>query len=332
MRALATLALTLTAVLSLGCSYAPTLPVRMSTAPVQAPADVEHKEGTFAGVRGTQLYEQSWRPRGEARAVVVIVHGLKDHSSRYQALAERLAQQGFAVHAFDLRGHGRSEGLRVWVDSFDDHLGDLDIFMGRLKEEEKGKPTLLFGHSMGGAISTLYTITHKPDLKGLVLSGAALAIDTPAAVVGGSKFVAALSPAAALFQLDLKQFSRDPAVLADNEKDPLVHQPPAPVHTAVELLGAVERIQAHMEEITVPLFVMHGEADKVTPPEGSKTLVQRARSTDKVLKLYPGLYHDLLHEPEREKVMADVVKWMSEHAPGGAPAPAAAPPAPPAPQ
>src|SRR5262249_45353200 len=103
-----------------GCSYAPAQALRMPEQPLAAPADVEHKDGTFEGGHGTKLYEQSWRPRTAPKAVVVIVHGLKDHSTRYKALAERLAQQGFAVHAFDLRGHGRSEGVRVWVDEFDD--------------------------------------------------------------------------------------------------------------------------------------------------------------------------------------------------------------------
>jgi alpha-beta hydrolase superfamily lysophospholipase len=108
MRALSMLTLAAAAALVLGCSYPPAMPLRMPEAPTPAPAGVEHKVGFFTGVRGTQLYEQSWRPSGEARAVVVLVHGLKDHSGNYRALAERLAQQGFSVRAFDLRGHGRA--------------------------------------------------------------------------------------------------------------------------------------------------------------------------------------------------------------------------------
>jgi alpha-beta hydrolase superfamily lysophospholipase len=296
----------------------------MPETPVQAPAGVVHKDGSFEGVRGTQLYEQSWRPAAPyPRATVVVVHGLKDHSANYRALAEKLAQQGFAVHAFDLRGHGRSEGIRVWAESFDDYLGDLDIFMKKLHAEEPGRPALLFGHSMGGAIATLYTITRHPDLKGLALSGAALEAGVPAAVAGGTKLVAALSPGAGVFQLDLHQFSRDPAVVSAGLADPLVYQGAAGARTAKELLGAIAEIQDHMEDVTVPLLVMHGGADTVTPPEGSKALVSRARSTDKTLKIYPALAHDLLHEPEKDQVMADLVKWLTDHAP-----PLAAPAAP----
>jgi acylglycerol lipase len=313
-----------------GCSYPPATPVRLPTAPLDAPRDVEHTDGTFTGVGGVQLYEQAWVPRSPPRAVVVLVHGLKDHSTRYRAVAERLAAEGFAVHAFDLRGHGRSEGIRVWVDPFDDYLGDLEIFLARVHEREPGRPTFLFGHSMGGAIVTLYTITRHPDIAGLVLSGAALQTDVGS---GGPKFVAALSPAAGVFNLDLKQFSRDPAVVSEGLADPLVYQGGAPARTAVGLLDAIGRIQAHMEDVTVPLLAMHGEADKITPPAGSKQLVDRAGSKDKALKIYPGLYHDLLHEPERQQVTNDLVKWLGDHAPAvKPPAPEAPPPQAPAPQ
>jgi acylglycerol lipase len=317
-----------------GCSYPPESAVRMPEQPIAAPADVEHKDGTFEGAHQTKLYEQSWRPRREPRAFVILVHGLKDHSGRYRALAERLAQEGFAVHAFDLRGHGRSEGMRVWTDAFDDYVEDLDIFFKHVSEAEPGRPGLLFGHSMGGAIATLYTLTRKPDLKGLALSGAALDVDVSGAVIGGTKLVAALSPNAGVFQLDLKLFSRDPAVVAAAAADPLVFQGPAPARTAAELLGAVRRIREHMAELSTPLFVMHGEADKVTPPQGSRDLVERAASKDKTLKIYPGAFHDLLHEPEKEQVTADLVKWMSDRAPSAnpptttVPVPPAAPPSP----
>jgi acylglycerol lipase len=326
MRAILHLTLAAASLTLAACSYPPSVPVRLPQPPTAAsPAGVEHKEGVFAGVRDAQLYAQSWRPaQGTPRAAVVLVHGLKDHSGRYAALAERLAQQGFAVHAFDLRGHGRSEGMRVWVDAFDDYLGDLDLFVHRVQTDEPGRPILLFGHSMGGAIATLYTLGHQADVKGLALSAAALATDVSGATAGGTRLVAALSPNAAVFQLDLALFSRDPAMVAANQAAPLVYQPAAPARTARELLAAIDRVQQHMGDLTVPLFVMHGDADKVTPPSGSKALVDRAKSTDKVLKSYPGAFHDLLHEPNKDQVAADLVKWMSDHAPA---APAAAPPA-----
>jgi alpha-beta hydrolase superfamily lysophospholipase len=317
-----------------GCSHAPALQVRMPEPGVAATTGIEHREGTFEGVREVQLYEQSWLPVGEPRGVLVIVHGLKDHSGNYRVIGERLAGQGFAVHAFDLRGHGRSAGVRVWVDTFDDYLDDLDRFMKRVRERHPGRPIFLFGHSMGGAIATLYTLTHHPDIRGLVLSGAALEANVSAATAGGTKLINALSPSAGVFDLDLHNFSRDPSVISAALGDPLVYNKPAAARTARELLGALDRIQATMGELDVPLLAMHGGADVITPPSGSKSLVEHARSKDKTLKIYPGLFHDLLHEPEREQVMVDLSAWLAERAPAQTPAPrpAAAPPAaPPAP-
>src|SRR5262249_9810787 len=149
-------------------------------------------------------------------------------------------------------------------------------------------------------------------------SGAALEVDGSPVKVGGTKLVAALAADAGVFQLDLDDFSRDREVVRACEAYPLVYQDPAPAQTARELVNAIHESEARMEEIEVPLLVLHGGADKVTPPKGSQELVRRARSRDKTLKLYPGLYHDLLHEPEKAVVMEDIAAWLDRHvAPAG---------------
>lgn len=282
-----------------------------------APAEVEHEAYLFEGSGGVRLFAQHWRPKQGARAVLVVVHGLKDHSNRYAALAERLTAQGFAVHALDLRGHAHSEGIRVYVRQFNDYLADLDRFMAHVRAREAQRPVFLFGHSMGGAIATLYTIDRKPDIAGLALSGAALKYpdDAPGVLRFATRMTSALLPESGVFQLDLDKFSRDPQVVADAKSDPLVYQPGAPARTAAAVLDAISRIQDHMEDVSVPLLAMHGAADKVTPPEGSKELYARARSTDKTLKLYEGLFHDILHEPEKDRVAGDLVAWLTAHAP-----------------
>jgi alpha-beta hydrolase superfamily lysophospholipase len=284
----------------------------MPESPARVAPDVEHAEGTFEGHGGTKLFEQSWRPRRDARGVLVVVHGLKDHGSRYAELAERAVKRGIAVHAFDLRGHGRSEGVRVYVDAFDDYLADLDLFLARVRAKES-RAAILLGHSMGGAIVTVYGHTHKTELKGTILSGAALEADVSGATVLGTKLVAAISPRAAVFQLDVNDFSRDPATVWWTHVDPLVYQEPAPARTAKELLGAIERIQERMEEVRGPLLILHGGADKITPPHGSRELHRRSRAPDKTLRVYDGLYHDLLHEPEREEVARDILDWIERH-------------------
>jgi alpha-beta hydrolase superfamily lysophospholipase len=300
-------------VLLVGCAANPPyIAARTGESPARVPEDVDHAEGTFDARDKTKLFEQSWRPRGDAKGVLVVVHGLKDHSGRYADFAEYALRRGFAVHAFDLRGHGRSEGARVYVDSFDDYLADLDVFLERVRAKEHASP-VLFGHSMGGAIVTLYGLTHKAELKGAILSGAALEADVSGATVFGTKVVAALSPHAAVFQLELDDFSRDPASVWWTRVDPLVYQEPGPARTAKEVLGAIDRIQEHMEDVRGPILIMHGGADKVTPPHGSRELFRRSRAPDKTLRIYDGLYHDLLHEPERDQVTRDILEWLEHH-------------------
>ncbi len=286
-------------------------------AALSAAAGLVHADGRFAGAGGLSLYEQSWRPAGAVRAAVVIVHGLKDHSDHYGDLARALAADGFAVYAMDLRGHGRSAGDRVWVDSFDDYLDDLDAFVKRVREREPGKPVFLFGHSMGGAIVTLWTLTRQPDLAGVILSGPAL---QPGAGVNGfliavTKLLGSLAPHLRVLDLKDADFSRDPAVVAAMKSDPLILHKPGPARTAAELLRAFERIHAREAELNVPLLDLHGSADKLTNPAGSRELVAKAASKDKTLKIYDGLYHDLLHEPEKAQVMADVIAWIEARAP-----------------
>ena len=273
---------------------------------------VKHGEGTFKGFNELELYEQWWAPAaGDPRAVLVIVHGLKDHSARYAEFADRLAQHGYAVRAFDLRGHGSSEGRRVFVNSFDEYTADLDTFVKRARLE--GKPLFVLGHSMGGAIATDWVLTRKPALAGLLLSGAALKVDISWFTSGTTRFLGTVFPTLAIFSLDLDKFSRDPAVVGQCKADPLVDPGNGPARTARELLGAISFIGDHMEEVEAPLLVMHGGADAITPPEGSRELVKRSRSADKTLKIYDGLFHDLLHEPEKEQVMNDISGWLDAH-------------------
>lgn len=276
---------------------------------------ITHAEGTFEGQGGMGLFEQSWRP-AQPRAVLVIVHGLKDHSSRYAATAEALAQRGYAVHAFDLRGHGNSAGDRVWVEKFDDYVADLAIFVDRVKAKEPGKPVFVMGHSMGGAIVTTYVLSRKPDIKGMVLSAPALkpGSDVSPFLIGTTRSLSGLFPHLGVLDLKNENFSRDPAVVAALSKDPLVEQGSGPARTAAELLNALETIGKNMEQVKVPFLVMHGTVDKLTNPEGSKELQSRAGSTDKTLKTYEGLAHDLLHEPEKAQVLSDLTSWLDAHA------------------
>ena len=282
-----------------------------------------HQTGLFDGAGGERLFWQTWQPSGSKRGVLIVMHGLKDHSSRYSGLADKLTKAGYAVYAFDLRGHGRSSGRRVQIDSFDQYVADLAGFIEIVRPREPGQPIFLFGHSMGGAIAALTAIEKQPELAGLVLSGPALRLDIWPLTVPLTRHAGSLLASLPFFRLSDDDFSSDPAVVADIKKDPFVYHRGAPVGTAAALIGATARIWAGVDRLTMPILALHGTRDKLTSPAGSRELVARVPSSDATLRLYPAFMHDLLHEPEGGRVAADIQAWLDAHT-GGPAAPFAA--------
>ena len=302
--------------------------------PPAAPPAVEgvtHLEDRFAGQGGLELYAQSWRPAAP-RGVVVLVHGLKDHSARYAELAGRLASDGVAVYAADLRGHGRSPGERGFIADFSGYVADLEIFLARVRTREPGLPLILFGHSMGGAIATTYALAHPTELQGLVLSAAALQLgpEVSPVLVKITRNLGRKHPRWRVLKLKPRHFSRDPKVVADvRGADLLVDPRKVPASTAAGLIGAIEHIQADMEKLAVPVLILHGEQDRITPPDGSRALYRRAGVVDKQLTIVPGAYHDLLHEPGHDAILTAIQGFVRGHlkAPAAAPV-VGAPPGP----
>lgn len=275
--------------------------------------EMRTEEATVRTTDGIQLLERSWRPDGAPSATVAIVHGYAEHSGRYQHVAQRLVANGYAVYAFDLRGHGRSEGRRVLVRAMDEHVADLAAFLARVREREPGLPLYLLGHSMGGTIVTLFLISSPDGVSGAILSGAALQPRRGLSGVTSSLFVllGRLAPRLPLGKLGSETISRDPAVVERYDNDPLVYRGRMPAGTVTALIRATRTIDARMEAITLPLLILHGTSDQLTDPDGSRRLYERARSNDKTLKLYDGLFHEVLNEPEQDEVLADVVAWLA---------------------
>lgn len=300
-----------------GCATAGPTRIHLEPRALDA-SGAAHQELVFEGLGGTQLFGQRWSPPdGRSRAVLVVLHGLKDHSGRYAELADAAVASGFDVWAYDQRGHGRSAGEREVIDSFDDYLADLDLFLTKVRAAAPGKPVFLFAHSMGGCVATLYTLRKHPPLAGLLLSGPAIepTDDVSTALRGATHVLGAIVPGAPVFSLPTAKQSRDPQTIAADDADPLVSHGNGPAHTAAELLSAMGEIREGWDALDVPLLALHGTADLLTNPKGSQDLVAHAHSADKTLKLYPGLFHDLLHEPERAQVRGDIVAWLDGHAP-----------------
>jgi acylglycerol lipase len=262
----------------------------------------------------TCLQAFEWKePETPVRGAVVIVHGFRDHASRYSALAEALTGQGLAVYAQDHRGHGYSGGPRQRFDSIEEMVSDIQLAVAEAKKRNPGVPVFLYGHSMGGLVSTYYALEHGEQLRGVVLSGAALKLQP--SVTGGQKVAARLfgtvTPGLSAQPIDDTEFNREPAAQKELAEDPLVDHSNLPARTAKAVLTAIENLEGRMEEVKVPLLILHGLADKATPVEGSKDLAARARSTDKTLRLYENAYHDLLHEPERDAIISEVTTWIT---------------------
>lgn len=276
------------------------------------PAELSWEQYSFAGRYGTLLFAQSWGPPSETpiRGVVAIHHGLADHSDRYGDFAIRLARAGYAVWALDMRGHGRSSGERVNLSSPDDLLADLDAFLALVRARHPTSKLFLYGHSVGGLVSALYTIERDPLLAGLILAAPAIAFDAPPLQAAAIQLTNALSPNAAVLETPHQDFSSSPDVVAAMDRDPMIAQRNGPVRTARTILAAVARVWAKPRRIHVPLLAFHGDVDKLTAPSGSRDLVAHAASADKTFRLYPGLAHDVLHEPSSPQVAAELHAWL----------------------
>lgn len=258
------------------------------------------------------VYRQ-W-PMAHAKGSVVIVHGLKDHSGRYQEFAQRLNAAGYSAYALDLRGHGQSDGPRQRVADFNDYLRDLQRLVMLVQAREANRPVFLFGHSMGGAIVTQYALTFDQPLAGLILSAPAIKEDANVspALIAALQGLAQHFPAMPALHLEFKDFTRNSQVLQDLQQDTLIAKGDVSAQLGAELLSTLLSIQKGLHRLEHPFLVLHGTADKLTNIAGSQMLFDKAQSPRKEFKQYPGLYHILLNEPEKETVYADIFAWLAE--------------------
>ena len=279
---------------------------------------MKQKEDRFAGARGRSVYCQYWEPESTPRALVLIVHGAGEHSARYTRLAECLTAAGYVVAALDHPHHGRSEGRYGHLERLDEFLQTLEIFHRQVQAQYPALPQFLLGHSMGGLISSLYLLDHQSDFVGAVLSGPAIktGIEPPWVQRQLIRVLSVLFPAMGVMQLDAGGVSRDPREVEKYVSDPLVNHGKMSARMVSELFAGMQRIQSQAGGITLPIMILHGGADPMTSPEGSRFLYDAVSSRDKTLKIYPGLYHEIFNEPESEEIFAEVLAWCDRHLPG----------------
>lgn len=258
--------------------------------------------------------EEAERPDTTAapRALVVVVHGILEHAGRYAEMAGHLNRAGIAVWAPDLRGHGRSSGSRAWVNHFDRYLDDVSLVLAEARAAHPNVPAFLFGHSMGGLIvlQPRFAATDLP--AGLIVSAPALHVADE--FVPWLRKLAAFGsrwfPWARLARMGCSTMSRDAKVVADYRSDPLVHHGRIPTRTGAEIIRVGEETCQRAPHIKLPLLVLQGTADAVVFCQATEAFYQATGSGDKTLRLFPGLYHDLPREPEKEEICAEIANWI----------------------
>jgi acylglycerol lipase len=275
---------------------------------------MKHIEGNFRGARNINIYYQAWLPDGKAKAVILIVHGIGEHSGRYMNVVNRFAPLGFALYGLDHIGHGKSDGPREMVERFGDFTDTLAMYSNMVASLEPGKPLFILGHSMGGLIASSYLLDHQSQFKGAILSGPAVKVadNITKATIFFGKIIAALAPRLGLIGLDVNCISRDPEVVRVYVEDPLVFHRKTPARLASELLKAMLRVQAEASKITLPFIVLQGGKDEIVNPKGAQMLFEAASSADKTIKVYDELFHEVFNEPEHDRVLADVEEWLSK--------------------
>ena len=269
-----------------------------------------HTEGALPSGQ----YRQAWTVEDPVGAVV-LVHGAHEHSGRYRHVAERLAAAGYAVHALDHPGHGRSPGRRGNIGSMAAAVDGVAEVVRLAAEQHPGVPLFVYGHSLGGLIALQY-LTGTPDARvvGAVVSAAALDTSSANAV---QRLVAPLLsrflPDLGVLTIDVETVSRDPEVVRAYRADPLNHTGRMVARTGAELMSTALAMPQRLPSLTLPLLVLHGTADRLVPPAASEVVRAHAGSPDLTLRVYDGLFHEPHNEPEKDEVLGDVVTWLDAH-------------------
>jgi alpha-beta hydrolase superfamily lysophospholipase len=265
----------------------------------------------FTTSRGIKLHIHQWS-QPAATASVLIVHGYTEHAYRYDEFASHLVSEGIEVFAYDQRGHGRSEGLRAYIPRFEELVDDLGQVMKFLTIK---KPLFLLGQSMGGLVVSKFCATHDTaDIRGAILCAPALKLDDDL-----SPILVKIAPLIALFfprlpteRLNANYLSRDQEVVNNYLNDPLVYTKGTRARTGSELIKAIKSLPGLAPNFKCALLILHGSADKITDPAGSSQFCKLAGSLDKEFKSLDGLYHDILHEPEKEELYQIILNWIRE--------------------
>lgn len=276
---------------------------------------MKHTEGTFKSVRDLSIYYQGWLPDGDVKAVLFLAHGVGEYCGRYTNLVDYFVPRGYAVYGLDHIGHGKSGGEREMVARFEDFTEPLVAYYKMVSEWQPDKPIFIYGHSMGGLITSFHLLDRQADFKGAVISAPAVKVPdniSPLTITLG-KVLSVIAPKMGLIGLDTSYLSHDKSVVDIYNADPQVFHGKMPARLSSEMLRAMLRVTEEAAKITLPLFILQGSGDRIVDPSGAPMLHEKVGSKDKTLKMYEDLYHEVHNEPERETMFKDVEAWLQVH-------------------
>jgi len=275
---------------------------------------MNHFESTWQSFDGLEIYNQGWLTDKQPKGVICLVHGLGEHSGRYEHVAHFFTDHEFAVISFDLRGHGKSGGFRGHTPSAEAFLADIDLLIQEADQRYPTLPRFLYGHSLGGILVLNYTLSRKPQLNGIIAtsSGLRTSLQEQSLKIGFAKILGTMMPTLSMKTgLEANQISRQADVVADYLEDPLVHDR-ATLAMAKHTIAAIDWTFEHASEFESPLLLVHGTEDLIAYAKGSEEFASLV-SCDCTLKLWKGLYHETHNEPEGEQVLSYILDWINNH-------------------
>jgi alpha-beta hydrolase superfamily lysophospholipase len=276
---------------------------------------MQHKEGTFKGCNDLAIYYQYWLPEQEPMAMLVLSHGVCEHSGFYHSLVERFLAKGYLVCGLDYPGHGKSEGSRGYIDDYSHYVDSLRIFIDLMRSKYPDAKPFLLGHSMGALIAATYTIEHLDNLSGLLLTSVGLRVRYigPVTLKIATRLTPLLPPRMGVTYPIFTNVSLNLAVVKLFLNDPLVYKGKICVRWFAEMIKAGRELENNLPGIKLPALIMHGTIDLITDPYGSRLIYEGISSLDKTLRLYSGFSHSMLNDPKCKVVRKDIEAWLNAH-------------------
>lgn len=277
---------------------------------------MQFNQNTFTSTDNHTIYTYEALPDGDFDQIVLIVHGYGEHFARYEHVVEALVTSGTAVYGIDHRGHGRSTGERAIFKAFEQPIADIHVLMKNIKSQHSNKKVYMLGHSMGSLLALTYTIEHQQELTGLIVTGVAITgsenvspmVRTIGSIIARFRPSFPIAPAG-----EMTILTRDPDMVKKAEDDPMMYKGAWKAGMGTLILDVGEKLQTEVHKITMPILIMHGSADELTPLSGSQYVHEHVSSQDKTLQVWEGMLHEIFNEVGRDEVIQTMIDWIHEH-------------------